>query len=167
MKKLIFRNIFKDITSFFLITSLSLTIIVWVIQSVNYLDFVSEDGHSFKVYFMFSLLSLPKIFSNLVLFVFFISVFFTLSKYEENNEILIFWTHGIKKTEFINKLIKFSILYFFISIILNIVIVPKTQSLAKSFIRESNIDYFPSLIKTQHFNDTAQDLTIFVEKKNK
>jgi len=165
MKKLIFRNIFKDITSFFLITSLSLTIIVWVIQSVNYLDFVSEDGHSFKVYFMFSLLSLPKIFSNLVLFVFFISVFFTLSKYEENNEILIFWTHGIKKTEFINKLIKFSILYFFISIILNIVIVPKTQSLAKSFIRESNIDYFPSLIKTQHFNDTAQDLTIFVEKK--
>ena len=91
--------------------------------------------------------------------------FFTLSKYEENNEILIFWTHGIKKTEFINKLIKFSILYFFISIILNIVIVPKTQSLAKSFIRESNIDYFPSLIKTQHFNDTAQDLTIFVEKK--
>ncbi len=165
MKKLIFRNIFKDITSFFLITSLSLTIIVWVIQSVNYLDFVSEDGHSFKVYFMFSLLSLPKIFSNLVLFVFFISVFFTLSKYEENNEILIFWTHGIKKTEFINKLIKFSILYFFISIILNIVIVPKTQSLAKSFIRESDIDYLPSLIKTQHFNDTAQDLTIFVEKK--
>jgi len=165
MKKLIFRNIFKDITSFFLITSLSLTIIVWVIQSVNYLDFVSEDGHSFKVYFMFSLLSLPKIFSNLVLFVFFISVFFTLSKYEENNEILIFWTHGVKKTEFINKLIKFSILYFLMSIILNIVIVPKTQSLAKSFIRESNIDYFPSLIKTQHFNDTAQDLTIFVEKK--
>ena len=34
------------------ITSLSLTLIVWVIQSVNYLDFVSEDGHSMKVYLM-------------------------------------------------------------------------------------------------------------------
>ena len=40
------------------------------------------------------------------------------------------------------------------------------QDIAKSFIRESNIDYFPSLIKTQHFNDAASDLTIFVEEEN-
>ena len=166
MKKLIFRNIFKDITYFFLITSVSLTLIVWVIQAVNYLDFVSEDGHSFKVYFMYSLLSIPKIFSKLILFVFFISVFFTISKYEENNEILIFWTHGIKKSEFINKIILFSFLYFLLNIALSIFIVPKTQDLAKSYIRNSNIDFFPSLIKTEHFNDAASDLTIFVEKKN-
>ena len=165
MKKLIFRNIFKDITIFFIVTSLSLTLIVWVIQAVNYLDFVSEDGHSFKVYFMYSLLSLPKIFSKLILFVFFISVFFTISKYEENNEILIFWNYGVKKTEFINKIIKFSVIYFLISIILSFFVVPKTQDLARSFIRDSNIDYFPSLIKTQHFNDTVPNLTIFVEDK--
>ncbi len=165
MKKLIFRNIFKDITYFFLIASLSLTLIVWVIQAVNYLDIVSEDGHSFKVYFMYSLLSLPKIFSKLILFVFFISVFFTISKYEENNEILIFWTYGIKKTEFLNKIIKFSFLYFALSIILTVFLVPKTQDIAKSFIRDSNIDYLPSLIKSQHFNDTASNLTIFVEEK--
>jgi len=165
MKKLIFRNIFKDITTFFLITSLSLTLIVWVIQAVNYLDFVSEDGHSFKVYFMYSFLSLPKIFSKLFLFVFFISVFFTISKYEENNEILIFWNYGIKKTEFINKIIKFSFIYFLISVIFSFLIVPKTQDLARSYIRDSKIDYFPSLIKSQHFNDTVENLTIFVEEK--
>ena len=44
---------------------------------------------------------------------------------------------------------------------------PKTQDIAKSFIRDSNIDYFPSLIKSQHFNDTASNLTIFVEEKTK
>jgi len=165
MKKLIFRNIFKDITTFFLITSLSLTLIVWVIQAVNYLDFVSEDGHSFKVYFMYSFLSLPKIFSKLFLFVFFISVFFTISKYEENNEILIFWNYGIKKTEFINKIIKFSFIYFLISVIFSFLIVPKTQDMARSYIRDSSIEYFPSLIKTQHFNDTVENLTIFVEEK--
>ena len=165
MKKLIFRNIFKDITAFFIITSLSLTLIVWVIQAVNYLDFVSEDGHSFKVYFMYSLLSLPKIFSKLILFVFFISVFFTISKYEENNEILIFWNYGVKKSEFINKIIKFSFIYFLISIIFSFLIVPKTQDMARSYIRDSSIEYFPSLIKKQHFNDTVSNLTIFVEDK--
>ena len=119
-----------------------------------------------KVYFMYSLLSLPKIFNRLILFVFFISVFFTISKYEENNEMLIFWSYGIKKTEFINKIIKFSFLFLIISIIFSALIVPKTQDMAKSYIRNSNIDYFPSLIKTQHFNDAANNLTIFVEKKD-
>ena len=165
MKKLIFRRFSLDIAGFFLLAIISIGLIVWIIQAVNYLDFVSEDGHSFKVYFMYSLLSLPKIFNKLILFVFFISVFFTISKYEENNEILIFWNYGIKKTEFINKIIQFSLIYFLISIILSFFIVPKTQDLARSYIRDSNIDYFPSLIKTEHFNDTVPNLTIFVEDK--
>ena len=166
MKKLIFRNIFKDISTLFIIISLALTLIVWVIQAVNYLDIVSEDGHNFAVYFKFSLLSLPKIFNKLMLFVFFISVYFTLSKYEENNEILIFWSFGITKKEFINKLIKLSFFYFLLSLILSIFVIPKTQDMARSYIRTSNIDYFPSLIKSNHFNDTVSDLTIFVDKKN-
>ncbi len=70
-----------------------------------------------------------------------------------------------KKAEFINKIIKFSFLFFIINIIFSALIVPKTQDLAKSYIRNSNIDYFPSLIKSQRFNDTANKLTIFVEKK--
>ena len=93
MKKLIFKNIIFEMLVFLLLALFSLTIIIWIIQAVNFLDLIAEDGHSFKVYFMYSLLSLPKIFSKLILFVFFISVFFTISKYEENNEILIFWTY--------------------------------------------------------------------------
>ena len=165
MKKLIFRNIYGDITSFFLITALSITLVVWVIQAVNFLDFVSEDGHSFKVYFMYSLLNLPKIFSRLIIFVFFISLFYIFSKYEDNKEILIFWTNGIKKIEFINHLIKFSFLFLILQLVLNFLVVPKTQDLARSYIRESNIDYLPSLIKSKQFIDTVSDLTIFVEKK--
>ena len=164
-KKLIFRNIYGDITSFFLITALSITLVVWVIQAVNFLDFVSEDGHSFKVYFMFSLLNLPKVFSRLIIFVFFISLFYIFSKYENNKEILIFWTNGIKKIEFMNHLIKFSFLFLILQLVLNFLVVPKTQDLARSYIRDSNIDYLPSLIKSKQFNDTVSDLTIFVEKK--
>jgi len=51
MKKLIFKKFLKDLTGFLLLVSLSIGLIVWVIQAVNFLDFVSEDGHSFKVYF--------------------------------------------------------------------------------------------------------------------
>ena len=151
MEKLIFRKFFKDTISFFIISTLSLSLIVWVIQAVNFLDFVSEDGHSFKVYFFYTLLSFPKIFARLMLFMFFISVFYTIIKYEEKNELIIFWVNGVKKSVFLNFIVKFSIIIFFLQLFLNIFIVPKTQDLGRSFIRSSNIDYLPSLLKSKKF----------------
>jgi len=166
MKKLIYRSFLKDIGIFFILSTLSLSLVVWVIQSVNYLDLVSEDGHSLKVYFLYSLFSLPKIISKILMFSFFISVFYIILKYEESNEILIFWIHGIKKIEFINNILKFSLVVLLVQFFLNIFIVPKTLDTARSFLRTSNIDYFPSLIKSKKFIDAVNNLTIFIEKKN-
>ena len=165
MEKLIFRKFFKDTFYFFIIGTISLSLIVWVIQAVNYLDFVSEDGHSFKVYFLYTLLSFPKIFSRLILFMFFISIFYNLSRYEEKNELLIFWTNGVRKTEFVNFIIKFSLIIVFIHLFFNIYIVPKSQDAARSYIRSSSIDYFPSLIKSKQFVSNVKGLTLFVEEK--
>ena len=165
MKKLIFRNIFKDITYFFLLSSLSITLIVWVIQSVNFLDFVTEDGHGLGVYATYSLLSLPKIFSRLTLFLFFISTFFVLFRYEDNNEISIFWTHGVKKIEFVNNFMKFSLIFVIMQLIFSYFIVPTTQEKARHLFKASNIDYFPSILKSKYFNDTIEDVTIFIGEK--
>ena len=65
-KKLIFRKFFLDNTYFFIISLASLSIIVWVIQAVNFLDFVTEDGHGLLVYLNYTLLNLPKIISRLM-----------------------------------------------------------------------------------------------------
>ena len=81
MKKLIFKKFAKDVFQFFLLVSISISLIVWVIQAVNFLDIVTEDGHGFKVYFLYTLLSLPKIFSKILPFIYFISLFYIFLKY--------------------------------------------------------------------------------------
>ena len=167
MKKLIFKNLIKDITSFFLITTISMTIIVWVIQAVNLLDFVSEDGHSFKIYFMFTVLNLPKVFSRVLPFMFFISLFYTLIKYEEKNELIIFWINGVHKMEFLKNILIYSMFFFIIQISLTSYIVPKTQDMARSYIRSSTMDFLPNLIKEKKFIDAISNLTLYVEKKEK
>ena len=53
MRNTIYRYFFKEFISFFTLTLISLSIIVWIVQAVNYLDFVTEDGHSFGVYFSY------------------------------------------------------------------------------------------------------------------
>ena len=166
MNKLIYKKLSLDILSFFLVASLSITLIVWVIQAVNFLDIVSEDGHSLKVYFSYAILNLPRIFSRILIFIFFISTFYIINKYEENNEILVFWTNGIKKISFINFLFRFSILFVILQLVLNILIVPYTQNLGRTYLKNSNIDFLPTLISEKKFINVFKSLTIFVEEYN-
>jgi lipopolysaccharide export system permease protein len=52
-----------------------------------------------------------------------------------------------------------------IQILLTSIVVPKSQELARSKLRASDIDYFEGLIKPKKFNDTVKGLTIFAEDK--
>ena len=166
MKKLIFKKFAKDISLFFLILIISVATIVWIIQAVNYLDLISEDGHSLRVYFAYTLFSLPKIISKILPFIFMISLFYVIINYELNNELIIYWINGVTKLNFVNSLIKISFIYFLIQIILTSIIVPYSLDKGRSYFRTSNIDLFTSIIKERKFIDTVEDLTIFVENKN-
>ena len=165
MKKIIFKNFLRETTEFFILSSCAVTLIVWVIQAVNYLEFVTEDGHSFKIYFLYTIYSLPKIFSKLLPFMFFFSIFFTLIKYEEQNQTLIFWTNGINKLTFVNVIICYSFLFLMLNSFFSLYVVPMSQDKARSFIRSSNIDYLPLLVKPKKFIDTVERLTIYADKK--
>ena len=166
MKKIIFNKLFSDVTKFFLLISLSLALIIWVVQAVNFLDYISEDGHGIKTYFLITALNLPKIFSRIIPFCLFLATFYIINKYETKNELLIYWNIGINKIKFINNLIYFSFFFLIIQILLNAFIVPNSQNLARDYIRSSNIDFFPNLIKEKKFIDTVSNLTIYVEKKD-
>ena len=167
MNKLIFRKLSIDIFSFFLLSSLAITSIVWVIQGVNLLDIVSEQGHGLKVYFFYTILNIPKIFSKLLIFTYFLTLFVVLLKYEENNEILVFWTNGIKKITFINFIGKLSIVFVLIQLFLTLIVVPYTQNLKQEYLKNSTIEFFPKLIKEKKFSNLNRNLTIFIEKNNK
>ena len=167
MKKIIFNNLFKEIVLFFITCSLTLTLIVWILQAVNFLDIVSEDGHSIATYFMYSFMNIPKIFNKLLLLSFFLSLYYILTIYEDRNQTLIFWINGISKSQFLNKLIYLSLLFLIFSFFLSFFIVPFTQDKARSFIRSSSLEFFPSLIKPKKFIDTVENLTIFLDEKNK
>ena len=46
-------------------------VIVWTLQAVNYLDFVSEDGHGLKVYFALFITKFSKNYHRIFPFIFF------------------------------------------------------------------------------------------------
>ena len=166
MKKIIYRKLAKDCTKFFLLTIFTISLIIWVLQAVNYLDFVIEDGHGFLVYFNYTLLSFPRILSRIFPFAIFLSFAYIFLKYENKNELVIFWNFGIKKINFINFIIKFSFCFVLLSLLLNALITPFAQNKARSFIRSSDLDFFESILKPKKFIDIVKNLTIYFEEKN-
>lgn len=156
----------REFLSLFLIILFSIGIIIWVIQAVNYLEFVTEDGHSFLVYIQYSLLNLPKIISRLLPFAFFTTLFLTISKFENNNELLILWVTGLKEKKIINFIL---LICFFVSsfqIIFLTFISPQSLNSARTFIKDSNVSLVPSLLKEREFNDTIKGFTVFIDKVN-
>ena len=165
MKKIIFKNIAIDHFKFFLLSLISVSMIIWVLQAVNYLDFVIEDGHGFLVYLKFTLLSFPKIISRIFPFIIFFSMTYILLKYEYNNELVIFWNFGIDKINFINFFIKLSLIFLIFNVLLNSLIVPYSQDKARSYIRSSDLDFFESILKPRKFIDVIDNLTIYLDEK--
>ena len=166
MKKLIFTHFLIDTLKFFILMCLSLSLIVWVIQAVNYLDFITEDGHGLYVYFLYTIHNLPKIIHRILPFVFFISLFYQINKYELKNELMIFWSIGINKSEFTKVILSYSLIFMVVQIILGSYISPLSQDKARDYIRNSDIDFFPSLFQEGKFIDTVKNLTIFISSEN-
>jgi lipopolysaccharide export system permease protein len=166
MKKIIFRKLLLDYMSFFIIALISSAVVIWVFQAVNFLDLMIEDGRSYSVYISYSLLNFPKIINKLFPFILFFSLFYVTIKYENNNELIIFWNFGINKIQLINFIFKFSVILMIIQLIFSSIIVPASQDLARSFLRSSTVNFYENFIKPKRFNDTIKKVTIYSERKD-
>ena len=141
-------------------------LIVWTLQAVNYFDYVVQDGHGLKTYFFYTILNFPKIIHRIIPFIFFISLFFILIDYEMRNELLIYWTSGISKLNFAHRIIVFSLILAIFQILIGCFFSPFSQYKGREILKDSNIDFFTSLIKEGKFINAVDGLTIFIKKKN-
>jgi len=167
MKKILFRKILLDCIIFFLIALVSASVIIWVFQAVNFLDIIVEDGRDFKVYLNYTLLNFPKIISKIIPFAAFFSFSYVLQKYELNNELMIFWNFGINKIELVKFFLKFSLILMAFQMLLTVYVVPTSQGISRSLIKNSSVDFFESFVKPKKFNDNIRNLTIYADEKDK
>ena len=166
MKKILFKKILSDCLIFFTISLFFTAIIIWIFQAVNHLDIMIEDGRDHLTYIKFTLLIFPKVIVKLLPFIFFLSFVYIITKYELDNELIIFWNFGVSKISVINFFFKFSLVLVIFQIFLTSIIVPATQDKARSYLRNSSIDLIENLIKPRTFNDAIKNLTIYSDKKN-
>ena len=166
MKKTIYKYFFSEFIRYFSIVLFALAVIVWTIQSVNFLDLVTEDGHAFTVYFIYSLFTLSKVFTKLIPFCFLIAIVLTILKLEKDNELIVLWTSGLNKIYIVNLIFRISLIIMILQLFLTIIINPTLLNQSRYILKNSQLQFIPTLMKEKQFSDTIEGLTIFIEKKN-
>ena len=65
-----------------------------------------------------------------------------INKYNNSNELIVFWNNGIKKIEFINFILKLSIFFLFFHLFLNLLISAKFSRFSKKIYKKIKDRFF-------------------------
>ena len=127
---------------------------------------LTEDGHAFAIYFLYSFLTISKVLTKLIPFSFLIATMMTILKFEKDNELMVLWTSGLNKIHIVNLFFRISLLVMLLQLIFTNLINPTMLNYSRTVIKNSELQFIPSLLKEKQFNDTVEDLTIFVSEKD-
>jgi lipopolysaccharide export system permease protein len=141
-------------------------LIIWITQAVRLLDLIGEEGNSITTYFLYILSILPKFFSRISIIIFFISFVVTISKFEEHNELRALWFSGLEKKKFINYLLRSTVIFVLILIIIRCFIVPHFSNYSRYLLLNTGVGAIGPLLKQNNFNNPLKKITIYVGRKN-
>ena len=141
MNKTIYKYLLYEFSRYFVATLFALAAIVWTVQAVNFLDLITEDGHAFTIYFLYSLLTLSKVLTKLIPFCFLIATVLTIIKLEKDNELIALWTSGLNKIHIVNHLLRISIFVLLIQLILTTTLNPTLLNLSRTLLKNSELKF--------------------------
>ena len=126
-----------------------------------------DNGYPVTTYFKYSLLNVFGIIPKFIPFSFLITLIIFISKNNEDNELLILWTSGVKKITITNFLLIVSILIVFLTLLFSIILTPYALNKSRDSLKKENFNSFLPTIRSQQFSDSFKGFTFFVEKKFK
>ena len=156
----------QDFLKNYLSILIAFGLIIWITQAVRLLDLIGEEGNSIKTYFLYILSIIPKFFSRISIIIFFISLVVTISRFEDHNELKALWFSGLEKKNFVNYLLKSSMLLILLLLIIRCFVVPYFSNYSRFLLLNTGVGAIGPLLKQNNFNNPLKKITIYVGKKN-
>ena len=166
VKNKIYKYFFVEFFKIFSIVIFSFSILILLTQAARLLDLVTQFGNSFEVYIIYLMLNYPKIIDNVFILSFVISIFFIFIKFENANELNIYWLSGISKVEILKIFALITIISLIINLILSMFLAPWMSMESRKILGKSKFTLINSLVKEKNFNSPLKGLTIYVGKND-
>ena len=161
----IYQNFIKEILKTFFIILFGLSVIAWTVRAVNFLDLIVENGYSIATYFQYSFLNLFGILTKFIPLAFLISLLIFIVKQIQENEFIILWVSGVKKTKVVNLFLFVSTIIIILYLIFSTFLTPLALNKSRTLLSKDGFNSFLPTIRVQQFSDSFQGFTFLVEKR--
>lgn len=159
------KNIYKNLIFSFIVTTFSICIVLWTVQSIRYLEVILDQGAKVLDFLSLTLCLIP-----LLLFIIFpVSSFFTVyyvyRKLLHDKEIIILYSLGLTRIDMIKIFIKGTIFIVIIHMLISFYLLPISTRKFKNLKLDINQNSIINMLQFNTFIRKIKDLTIYIEKK--
>ena len=161
MKKLD-RYICKQIIIGFLLVNFSLMSILWLSQSLRFLDFIASKGITVSIFIELTSLLMPRIFTILAPISLFAAVLFVYNRMLADQELVVMKSAGISPWQLARPSVLIGILLIFINIYVMNIAMPKAEIAFKDLEWKVKNNISHLMFREGEFTTLQTGLTVFV-----
>ena len=148
-----------------LFTIIVLTSVMWIVQSLNFVGLIINQGLSLLLIFKFLSLLLPFLLYHLLPLGGFLSIFYTYQKLSQERELIVMRGAGLSPLQIGLPGILVAGIMTIMSYSISIYFLPQSSSLFRTMQFEFQNSMSASLLKENQFNIIGPGVTIFIKKR--
>ena len=160
------RYLFWQLFAITIIVSLTLTGVIFLSQSLRFLELIIESGASGSIFMLLILLALPRFFEIIVPVALSVAILFLYNRMTTDSELVVMRSLGFSPGRIARPAI---ILSLFISLILMVMTTwagPSALAKMQRLRKDVKAEYSSLLFREGVFNSVAKGITIYIRERN-
>ena len=160
------RYIFRQLVWWTIIVAVSLTCIVWLTQSLRFVEMIVNTGLSVTTFVTFTLLLLPSFLSLIGPIAVFAAVMFTYTKMLNDSEIVILRATGMSPLKIGRPALLLATLVMLLGYLNSIYLMPASFREFKDLQREFRSELSSLFLQEGVFNPVVDGITVFIRERS-
>ena len=166
---LIDRYLFKQLLGPTLLAVVSLSGVMLLSESLNFLDLIVNQGQSTAVFVKITLLGLPGLVSMMMPIAIFAASLVALNRLQTEQELVVCFAGGMSRWRVISPVLRLAVMAATVSLVINLWLVPLCERAQREELYKVRTDLASTLIRPGRFTQPSKGLTVYassVEGKN-
>ena len=159
------RYVFRQLFLTGLLVLVSLTCVIWLVQSLRFVEMIVNRGLSAGVFIWFTALLLPSFISVILPIAIFIAVLFTYNRLTADSELVVMRASGISHRSLATPAIVMAALTTLLGYALTLYILPASYHKFKETQFQIRNTYTSVLLQEGVFNTLMPDVTVYVRAR--
>lgn len=163
--KLLNKYILKQIFVGFVLVLASMTVLVWLTQSLKMIDMIVTNGVPVRIFLKMTLLVLPNFLQVLSPLALFAVVLFVFSRMQSDKELMVMQAIGMSPKQIMKPALMFAFALTILGYVLTLVLVPEATTSLREMKWQVKNDLSHLLLQEGQFNSFKNGLTLYVKER--